>query len=138
MPFNLIIIIFVISCFAFLIIQCFEFIQNYNYIENFNKRYGKYEFTASPSYNYVDKSYYDPNDAETDINKKWSCKLSSNVWYGVAKSYGLVLKDSDYISWDTELDCIDFIFSNFYLNYNNPCLISETSKHCTIFKNLTK
>lgn len=136
MPFNLIIIIFVISCFAFIIVQCYEFIQNYNYIQNFNKKYSKYEFTASPSYNYVDKSYYDPNDVETDVKKKWVCKMEDNNWYGLSPSFGLILKNNDYASWQTELDCIDYIFSNFYLNYNNPCLISDKSNYCKIYTSL--
>lgn len=136
MPFNLILIIFVICCFAFIIIQCYEFIQNYDYIQKFNNKYSKYEFTSSPSYNYVDKSYYDPNDTETDINKKWKCKISGNSWYGVSTDYGLILDNANYKTWDTELECIDFIFSNFYLNYNNPCLISEDSMICKIYKSL--
>lgn len=136
MPFNLIIIIFVISCFSFIILQCYEFVQNYNYILNFNKKYSKYEFSASPSYNYIDKSYYDPNDNIIDIGKKWSCKINKDKWYGVSSNYGLILNNGEYSTWATELECINYIFSNFYLNYNNPCEISQNSVYCDIFNEL--
>lgn len=136
MSFNLIIIVFVVACFSFIVLQCYEFVQNYNYILNFNKKYSKYEFSASPSYNYVDKSYYDPNDSTIDIEKKWYCKINAGKWYGVSPAYGLILNNGVYGNWTTEMDCINFIFSNFYLNYNNPCGISNSDKFCTIFNEL--
>lgn len=136
MPFNLILIVFVVCCFAFIIFQIYEFVQNYDYIQNFNTRYKKYEFSATPSYNYVDKSYYDPNDSETNINKKWTCKISGSSWYAIAKDYGMIIENGIYKSWPTELECITYIFSDFYLNYNNPCSISSDNTYCKIFNSL--
>ena len=136
MSFNLILIVFVVCCFSFIIFQIYEFVQNYDYIQNFNIKYKKYEFSATPSYNYVDKSYYDPNDSETNVNKKWRCKLSEALWYGVSKEYGLVIENGIYKSWSTELECINYIFSDFYLNYNNPCNISTNNTYCNIFNSI--
>lgn len=136
MSFNLILIVFVVCCFSFIIFQIYEFVQNYDYIQNFNNKYKKYEFSATPSYNYVDKSYYDPNDSETNINKKWTCKLYGGSWYAVSKDYGLVIENGIYKSWSTELECINYIFSDFYLNYNNPCNISTNNSYCNIFNSL--
>lgn len=136
MSFNLILIVLVVCCFSFIIFQIYEFVQNYDYIQKFNAKYKKYEFSATPSYNYVDKSYYDPNDSETNINKKWTCKLSGSKWYGISKDYGLVIENSIYKSWSTELECINYIFSDFYLNYNNPCSISRDNTYCNIFNSL--
>lgn len=132
MSFNLFLIIIFICCFSFLFFQCFEFIQNYDYIQNFNKKYSKYEFMASPSFAYIDKSYYDPNDNETDVKKKWRCLSSNNQWYG-ASTLGLLIENGGYKSWSSELDCIYYIFTNTYLNYNHPCKVSQNNEMCKLF-----
>lgn len=132
--FNQIFLIIFLCSFCFLLFQCYEFIQNYDYIVQFNKKYDKYEFVASPSFSYIDKSLFDPNDEEVNVQNKWRCKLyTTNEWYAGSK-LGLVLdSDQKYAHWNTELDCINFIFKNFYINYNNPCINSSNNQYCNIY-----
>lgn len=133
---NTVIFLIFIIVSTFLLFQCFEFYQNYDYISLFNERYSKYEYVASPNYTYVDKTFYDPNDGESDVNNKWFCKEFNNSWYGVSPNNGLILLDGDYKKWLTENECQKYIFGSYYLNYNNPCNISNSLPACTIFKNL--
>lgn len=131
---NILIIIFV-CCFSFIIFECYEFIQNYNYIISFNEKYEKFEFTASPSYTYIDRSLFDPNDRDTDLKMKWRCASYNSKWYAVS-DVGLFLKNNDYGVWDTETDCISNLFSSYFVNYNNPCSVSTESTYCSIFNSL--
>lgn len=130
MTINLVFIIIFLCSFCFILFQCFEFVQNYDYIINFNKKYNKYEFLASPSFSYVDKSLVDPNDTELNVKKKWRCMVYNDKWYGVSNQ-GMVLKNNDYGIWDSSLECINYVFENYYINYNNPCSIGSNN-YCLI------
>lgn len=81
MKFELILILVFVVCFTISLIQCINFIQNYDYIVKFNDQYSKYEYMFTPTYNYIDTNYFDPNDIESNINLKWRCYLTSGNYY---------------------------------------------------------
>lgn len=118
-----------------MIFQLYEVYLNYDYIVKFNNKYKKYEYFGSPSYTYVDKSFYDPNDNETNVDKKWRCVYNNNKWYGLS-ILGLILQNEKYGEWDEKTECRNYIFNNFFLNYNNPCSAEDdTNYYCSIYKN---
>lgn len=135
MSLEFIFMIIFICCFCFIIFQLYELFLNYDYIVKFNDKYKKYEYYGTPSYNYVDKSKYDPNDNETNVDNKWRCyfEVTNSKWYGVS-SLGLILENKAFGEWNEKNDCRNYIFSNFFLNYNNPCNESENNFYCEIYK----
>jgi hypothetical protein len=136
MNFELILILIFVICFTVSIIQCFEFIQNYDYIVKFNDQYSKYEYITTPMYNYIDTNYFDPNDSETNINMKWRCYLAKGSYYIVSQR-GLGINDDNNIYESPNLqECISKIFSNYVIKYINPCNENNTNKYCNIFNNI--
>lgn len=133
MNFDSIIIVIFVCCLCFIIFQMFEFIQNYDYIIQFNKKYNNYEYVSSPSYNYIDKTIFDPNDIENNPDNKWRCVVSDSKWYGISKN-GLVLENNKFAEWSLKTDCTDYIFRTLYLNYNNPCENNTNNNYCDIYK----
>lgn len=131
---KLIILVFFIVCFCFIIFQVYEFILNYDYIVNFNKIYNNYEYASSPSYNYIDYSEYDPNDIINNVEDKWKCISYKNSWYGLSKK-GLVMFNNKLAAWNTELDCITYIFDQTTLRYNNMCGGTIINEFCNLQNN---
>lgn len=132
MSFDLILIIIFVSCFCFILFQATEFIKNYDFIKKFNKKYNKYEFVSSPSYDYVDKSFFDPNDLETNPDLKWRCVLDNNNWYALSKK-GLVTENDNFANWTDKTNCINYIFQNTFLTYNNPCEPISQNQYCKVY-----
>lgn len=135
MNLNLIFILIFLFCFCFISFQCLEFYQNYDYIQKFIEKYYKYEFESSPSYNYTDKTVIDPNDNITDYKKKWRCGYVDKYYQGFSED-GIVIVKDDFGKWELKIDCINYIFDTFYLNYLDPCADGISSKQCTAFKKL--
>lgn len=132
---NILSIIF-ICCVAFVFFQCYEFVRYYNYIVSFNDRYSNYEFDATPGYNYVDKSFFDPNDTSVPQKEKWRCAEYQDNWYGVSSS-GLALQNKQYMKTETEIACIRNLFAEHYVFFNNPCIgLGSTSEICNVFNNI--
>lgn len=135
MNFDLIIIIVFVVCFTISLFQCLEFIQNYDYIQKFNDQYSKYEYIYTPVINYVDSTYFDPNDSETNVNLKWRCYNNNKMYYGVSQK-GMILKDNQIYSTDNYIDCINYIFSSYIINYLNPCNKDADNDYCKIFNSI--
>lgn len=135
MNFDLVIIIIFVVCFTISLFQCIEFIQNYDYIQKFNDQYSKYEYIYTPVINYVDSTYFDPNDSETNVNLKWKCYNYNKIYYGVSQK-GMIMKNNQFYSTDNYLDCINYIFSSYVINYLNPCNKDSDNNYCKIFKSI--
>lgn len=135
MNFDLVIIIVFVVCFTISLFQCIEFIQNYDYIQKFNDQYSKYEYIYTPVINYVDSTYFDPNDSETNVNLKWKCYNTNKIYYGVSQK-GMILKDNQIYSTNNYSDCINYIFSSYIINYLNPCNKDSDNNYCKIFNSI--
>lgn len=134
MKFELILILVFVVCFTISLIQCINFIQNYDYIVKFNDQYSKYEYMFTPTYNYIDTNYFDPNDIESNINLKWRCYLTSGNYY-ILSQRGLGLNNDNNIYESTDLnDCINKIFTNYVIKYTDPCGDNQDNKYCKLFK----
>lgn len=137
MNFELILILVFVVCFTISLFQCLEFIQNYDYIQKFNDRYNKYEYVFTPTYNYIDTSYFDPNDSESNVNLKWRCYLNDNKYYIVSQQ-GLGLNDNGIYESVDYMECINRIFTSYIIKYINPCDKDDTNNniYCKIFKSI--
>lgn len=131
--YYIILLIIFVCFFCFTLFQFIEFIQNYSYILEFNKKYNKYEYASSPSYNYVDPNIYDPNDNETNLDKKWRCVSENNYWYGISIQ-GMVIIDDKFGEWNNKFDCYSNIFNSYILNYTDPCVKNSSNNYCNIIK----
>lgn len=130
---DILIVIFIIS-FCFCLMQCLEFIQNYDSIKEFNTKYSKYEYMATPSYSYIDKSVYDPNDSSLTSEEKWRCVLTDEGYAGM-NNKGIVVIDGSFKIWNEITDCYEYIFTNPFLTYNNPCSVDQTNTYCGFWNN---
>lgn len=136
MNFELILILIFVICFTVSLIQCLEFVQNYDYIQKFNDQYSKYEYTFRPTFNYIDTTYFDPNDTEANVNLKWRCYLTNNYYYIVSqRGLGMGNNNDIYESKDNS-DCINKIFTNYIIKYIDPCIDNKDNEYCNIFKNI--
>lgn len=92
---ELVIMILATASFCFIAFQMWYYIENYNYILQFNKLYSNLEYALSPSLNFIDSSYYDPNDSVLTTKDKWRCVLdkSSNYIYSIS-SFGFLSNNS--------------------------------------------
>lgn len=138
MNFELILILIFIVCFTISLFQCLEFIQNYDYITKFNDQYSKYEYIFTPTYNYIDTSYFDPNDTELNVNLKWRCYLQNNSYYIVSQR-GLGLSNNGIYESSDLTECINTIFTTSIIKYIDPCNNDDKTnynKYCNIFKSI--
>ena len=137
--FKIFVIVISVSCFCFLLFQLWFFIENQEYIYLFNEKYSKLEYVASPNMYFIDKNVFDPNDSETDVNKKFRCGYSNtnHLYYGFSED-GFISKNSSYIdlTWTNLTDCISDIFKTNTIIIYNPCINSETSTDCIMLKQL--
>lgn len=128
----MILIIFFISCFCFMLFQLLEFIQNYDYIVNFNNKYSKYEFTSSPSVYYTDLSVFDPNDYNDD---KWKCVETNIGWFAISNKNITYNPDKidnvkleEMCKFENKLECYRHIFEENELNVNSLEFFCNNSK----------
>lgn len=98
-----------------------DFYLNYDYITNFVNRYKKYIFFTYPSFYYIDRSKYDPNDNITEVNKKYRCFLSNGYYYAGNSEYIVVDNKKIEKNFTNINDCYEFIFNNSLLNVSPLC-----------------
>lgn len=129
--FHLIMIIISFILLTIIINGLSDFYMNYDYIANFVNRYNKYIFYTYPSFYYVDKSKYDPNDDITNSNKKYRCFLSNGYYYAGNEDYIVVDNNKIEKKFININDCYSFIFNKSLLNVSPLCTnTSNTTDVC--------
>lgn len=135
--FKLFIIIISVCCFCFILFQLWFFVENREYIYLFNQRYKNLEYVSSPNMFFIDKNVFDPNDTQTDPNKKFRCAQENGITYALSED-GFMSGNSSQITltWTNETDCVNTLFKTNNIVLYDPCAISQVSNNCLLLNRL--
>ncbi|CCU55473.1 IMV MP/virus entry (Cop-A28L) [Adoxophyes honmai entomopoxvirus 'L'] len=131
---QVIVIILITASLCFLIFQLWYYAENYEYVLRYNDSYSNLQYAKSTNINFDDLTVYDPNDNIFNVEEKWRCASSNNIFYAVSK-FGFLSTESTgiHLTYNNYRDCILDLFSRIIKIIYNPCVV-ETSSDCVLLK----
>jgi hypothetical protein len=122
-----VVILVISTCvFCFMLFQLWFYIENREYIYEFNEKYSRLKYVSNPSMSFIDSSQFDPNDSEIEDKKKFRCEKDGEKYYALSiDGYVSTISSSKTLSWNTEKECILDLFKDNKVILYNPCALNN-------------